>query len=54
MSWGLADSGYIMDQSASQGTSAVSKFKADNTESSWRNRTQWGSSVIREQKGDIR
>ena len=50
---GLGDSGYITDQSGSQGASAVSKSNADGTESSWRNRTQKGSSVVREQKGDV-
>ncbi len=50
---GLGDSGYITDQFGSQGASAVSKSNADGTESSGRNRTQKGSSVVREQKGDV-
>ena len=53
MSWGLGDSGYITDQSGFQGASAVSKNNTDDTESSWWNRTQKGSSVVREQKGDV-
>ncbi len=53
MSRGLGDSGYITDQSGSQGASAVSKSNADDTESSWRNRTQKGSSVVKEQKGNV-
>ena len=47
-SLGLEDLGYIIDQSGSQGVFAMSKSNADNTESSWENRTQKGSSVIRE------
>ncbi len=47
-SLGLKDSGYITDQSGSQGASAVSKSNSDGTENSWQNRTQKGSSVVRE------
>ena len=47
-SWGLEDLGYITDQSGSQGASSVSKSNADGTESSRRNRTQKGSSVVKE------
>ena len=47
-SQGLGDSGYIMDQSGSQGASAVRKSNADGTESFWRKRTLKGSSVVRE------
>ena len=53
-SWGLENLGYIMDQSGSQGTSTVNKSNDDGTENSWRNRMQKGSSVVREQKRNIR
>ena len=51
---GLKDSSYITDQSGSQKTSDVSKSNANGTENSWRNQTQKSSSVVRDQKGDIR
>ncbi len=50
---GLGDSGYITDQSGSQGASAVSKTNPDGTECSWRNQTKKGSSVVKEMKGDV-
>ena len=52
-SWGLEDLGYITDQSGSQGAFAVSKSNANGIESSWRNRTQKGSSVVKEQRRDV-
>ncbi len=47
-SQGLGDSGYITDEFGSQCDSDVSKSNADGTESSWRNRTPKGSSVLGE------
>ena len=50
----LGELDYITDQSGPQGAFVVSKNNVNGTESFWRNRMQKGSSIIKEQKGDVR